>query len=62
MEDLGVKELWGKRIFNERTAYVQHLVNGIWGGYIGEGSKLFYHQKLLQKFLQDLFPIRIVKR
>ena len=41
-KDLGVKELWGEKGFttNERTGIRPTLeLNGIWGGYMGEGSK-----------------------
>jgi acetylornithine deacetylase/succinyl-diaminopimelate desuccinylase-like protein len=40
--DLGVKELWGEKGFstNERTGIRPTLeLNGIWGGYTGEGAK-----------------------
>ena len=42
MKDLGVKALWGEKGFttNERTGIRPTLeLNGIWGGYQGEGSK-----------------------
>src|SRR5678815_1681722 len=42
-DDLGVKELWGEKGYTtyERTGIRPTLeVNGIWGGYQGEGAKL----------------------
>ncbi|HLF45325.1 MAG TPA: M20/M25/M40 family metallo-hydrolase, partial [Chitinophagaceae bacterium] len=42
MDDLGVTELWGEKGYttNERTGIRPTLeVNGIWGGYTGEGAK-----------------------
>ena len=41
-KDLGVKELWGEKGYttNERTGIRPTLeMNGIWGGYTGEGAK-----------------------
>ncbi|HEY2726112.1 MAG TPA: dipeptidase, partial [Parafilimonas sp.] len=41
-KDLGVKELWGEKGYttNERTGIRPTLeINGIWGGYTGEGAK-----------------------
>ena len=53
-KELGVKELWGEKGYttNERTGIRPTLeVNGIWGGYTGEGAKTVCLQKQLQKFL-----------
>src|SRR2546423_6936642 len=41
-EELGVKELWGEKGYttNERTGIRPTIeINGIWGGYTGEGAK-----------------------
>ena len=57
--DLGVKELWGEKGYttNERTGIRPTLeLNGIWGGYMGEGAKTVLPSKALQKFLQDWCP------
>jgi len=59
MEDLGVKELWGEKGFttNERTGIRPTLeVNGIWGGYIGEGSKTVLPSKAFAKISARLVP------
>ena len=50
--DLGIKELWGEKGFStiERTGIRPTLeVNGIWGGYQGEGAKTVLPSKQLQK-------------
>ncbi len=57
--DLGVKELWGEKGFttNERTGIRPTLeVNGIWGGYIGEGSKTVLPAKAFAKISCRLVP------
>jgi acetylornithine deacetylase/succinyl-diaminopimelate desuccinylase-like protein len=59
MEDLGVKELWGEKGFttNERTGIRPTIeVNGIWGGYIGEGSKTVLPSKAFAKISARLVP------
>jgi acetylornithine deacetylase/succinyl-diaminopimelate desuccinylase-like protein len=59
MEDLGVKELWGEKGFttNERTGIRPTLeLNGIWGGYIGEGAKTVLPSKAFAKISARLVP------
>ncbi len=59
MDDLGVKALWGEKGFstNERTGIRPTLeVNGIWGGYIGEGSKTVLPSKAFAKISARLVP------
>ena len=58
-DDLGVKELWGEKGFttNERTGIRPTLeVNGIWGGYTGEGSKTVLPSKASAKISARLVP------
>ena len=58
-EDLGVKELWGEKGFttNERTGIRPTLeLNGIWGGYTGEGSKTVLPSKAFAKISTRLVP------
>lgn len=57
--DLGVKELWGEKGFstNERTGIRPTLeLNGIWGGYIGEGAKTVLPSKAFAKISARLVP------
>ncbi len=57
--DLGVKELWGEKNFttNERTGIRPTLeLNGIWGGYTGEGSKTVLPSKAFAKISCRLVP------
>jgi acetylornithine deacetylase/succinyl-diaminopimelate desuccinylase-like protein len=57
--DLGVKELWGEKGYttNERTGIRPTLeVNGIWGGYIGEGAKTVLPGKAFAKISARLVP------
>lgn len=57
--DLGVKELWGEKGFttNERTGIRPTLeLNGIWGGYTGEGSKTVLPSKAFAKISARLVP------
>lgn len=59
MDDLGIKALWGEKGFttNERTGIRPTLeVNGIWGGYIGEGSKTVLPSKAFAKISCRLVP------
>jgi len=59
MEDLGVKELWGEKGFttNERTGIRPTMeLNGIWGGYTGEGSKTVLPSKAFAKISARLVP------
>ena len=58
-EDLGVKELWGEKGFttNERTGIRPTLeLNGIWGGYTGEGAKTVLPSKAFAKISARLVP------
>lgn len=57
--DLGVKELWGEEGYstNERTGIRPTLeVNGIWGGYTGEGAKTVLPSKAYAKISARLVP------
>ncbi len=59
MADLGVKELWGERGFtaNEQTGIRPTLeLNGIWGGYTGEGAKTVLPSKATAKISARLVP------
>jgi len=59
MADLGVKKLWGEKGYttNERTGIRPTLeVNGIWGGYQGEGSKTVLPSKAFAKISARLIP------
>lgn len=58
-EDLGVTELWGEKGYttNERTGIRPTLeLNGIWGGYIGEGAKTVLPSKAYAKISARLVP------
>jgi acetylornithine deacetylase/succinyl-diaminopimelate desuccinylase-like protein len=58
-EDLGVQQLWGETgyITNERTGIRPTLeVNGIWGGYTGEGAKTVLPSKATAKISARLVP------
>lgn len=58
-KDLGVRELWGEKGFttNERTGIRPTLeLNGIWGGYTGEGSKTVLPSKAYAKISARLVP------
>lgn len=58
-EDLGVKELWGEAHYttNERTGIRPTLeLNGIWGGYQGEGAKTVLPSKATAKISARLVP------
>jgi acetylornithine deacetylase/succinyl-diaminopimelate desuccinylase-like protein len=58
-KELGVKELWGEKGFstNERTGIRPTLeLNGIWGGYTGEGSKTVLPAKAYAKISARLVP------
>jgi len=57
--DLGVSALWGEKGFttNERTGIRPTLeVNGIWGGYTGEGAKTVLPSKAFAKISARLVP------
>lgn len=59
MQDLGVKSLWGEKGYttNERTGIRPTLeVNGIWGGYTGEGAKTVLPSKAFAKISCRLVP------
>ncbi len=59
MKDLGVRALWGEKGFstNERTGIRPTLeLNGIWGGYQGEGSKTVLPSKASAKISARLVP------
>jgi acetylornithine deacetylase/succinyl-diaminopimelate desuccinylase-like protein len=58
-DELGVKKLWGEKNFttNERTGIRPTLeVNGIWGGYTGEGAKTVLPSKATAKISARLVP------
>ncbi len=58
-KDLNVKELWGEKGYStfERTGTRPTLeVNGIWGGYIGEGAKTVLPSKAHAKISMRLVP------
>jgi acetylornithine deacetylase/succinyl-diaminopimelate desuccinylase-like protein len=57
--ELGVQELWGEKGFttNERTGIRPTIeLNGIWGGYIGEGAKTVLPSKAFAKISARLVP------
>lgn len=57
--DLGVRELWGEKGFStqERTGMRPTIeVNGIWGGYTGEGAKTVLPAKAFTKVSARLVP------
>ncbi|TWV88668.1 dipeptidase [Chitinophaga pinensis] len=57
--DLGVEDLWGEKGYStiERTGIRPTLeVNGIWGGYTGEGSKTVLPSKAFAKISMRLVP------
>jgi acetylornithine deacetylase/succinyl-diaminopimelate desuccinylase-like protein len=57
--DLAVNELWGEKGYttNERTGIRPTLeVNGIWGGYTGEGAKTVLPSKAYAKISARLVP------
>lgn len=58
-KDLDVQELWGEKGFstNERTGIRPTLeLNGIWGGYTGEGAKTVLPSKACAKISARLVP------
>ena len=58
-DDLGVTSLWGEKGFttNERTGIRPTLeLNGIWGGYQGEGAKTVLPAKAMAKVSARLVP------
>ncbi len=57
--DLGIKEVWGEKGYTtlERTGIRPTLdVNGIWGGYTGEGAKTVLPSKASAKISMRLVP------
>lgn len=59
MNDLGVRALWGEKGYTpiERTGIRPSLdVNGIWGGYTGEGAKTVLPSKASAKISMRLVP------
>jgi acetylornithine deacetylase/succinyl-diaminopimelate desuccinylase-like protein len=57
--ELGVKELWGEKGYTtyERTGIRPTLeINGIWGGYTGEGAKTVLPSKAYAKISARLVP------
>jgi len=64
-KDLGVDALWGEKGFttNERTGIRPTLeVNGIWGGYTGEGAKTVLPAKAFAKISARLVPNQSSKK
>ncbi len=58
-DDLGIKEIWGEKGFStiERTGIRPTLeVNGIWGGYQGEGAKTVLPSHATAKISTRLVP------
>ncbi len=58
-DELGVQELWGEKGYTtyERTGIRPTLeVNGIWGGYTGEGAKTVLPSKAYAKISARLVP------
>jgi acetylornithine deacetylase/succinyl-diaminopimelate desuccinylase-like protein len=58
-KDLGIRAVWGEKGFssNERTGIRPTLeLNGIWGGYTGEGAKTVLPSKAYAKISARLVP------
>lgn len=58
-KDLGIQDVWGEKAYStiERTGIRPTLdVNGIWGGYTGEGSKTVLPSKAFAKISMRLVP------
>jgi acetylornithine deacetylase/succinyl-diaminopimelate desuccinylase-like protein len=58
-DELGIKEVWGEKGYttNERTGIRPTVeVNGIWGGYTGEGAKTVLPSKAFAKISARLVP------
>lgn len=58
-QDLGIKDIWGEEGYttDERTGIRPTLdVNGIWGGYTGEGAKTVLPSKAFAKISMRLVP------
>lgn len=61
-DELGVKETWGEKGYStlERTGVRPTLdVNGIWGGYTGEGAKTVLPSKAFAKISMRLVPNQV---
>jgi acetylornithine deacetylase/succinyl-diaminopimelate desuccinylase-like protein len=61
-DELGVKEVWGEKGYTtlERTGIRPTLdVNGIWGGYTGEGAKTVLPSKAYAKISMRLVPNQV---
>lgn len=59
IQDLGIANIWGEKGYstNERTGIRPTLeVNGIWGGYTGEGAKTVLPSKAFAKISCRLVP------
>lgn len=59
MDELGIKQLWGEQGYTtyERTGIRPTLeLNGIWGGYTGEGAKTVLPSKAYAKISARLVP------
>ena len=64
-DDLGVNALWGEKGYttNERTGIRPTLeLNGIWGGYQGEGAKTVLPSKAMAKVSARLVPNQSSKK
>src|SRR6185312_1518271 len=64
-EETGAKELWGEKGYttNERTGIRPTLeLNGIWGGYLGEGAKTVLPSKATAKISARLVPNQSSKK
>lgn len=64
-KDLGVDSLWGEKGYttNERTGIRPTIeLNGIWGGYTGEGAKTVLPSKAFAKISARLVPNQSSKR
>jgi acetylornithine deacetylase/succinyl-diaminopimelate desuccinylase-like protein len=64
-KDLGVDALWGEKGYttNERTGIRPTLeLNGIWGGYTGEGAKTVLPSKAFAKISARLVPNQSSKK
>lgn len=58
-KDLGINDIWGEKGYStlERTGIRPTLeVNGMWGGYIGEGAKTVLPSKAYAKISMRLVP------
>jgi acetylornithine deacetylase/succinyl-diaminopimelate desuccinylase-like protein len=65
MTDLGIENVWGEKRYstNERTGIRPTLeVNGIWGGYTGEGAKTVLPSKAFAKISCRLVPNQSSKK